>query len=291
MFEKEMFETLEKITDKPVLYEAYTTKTLWNDPYISQKMLSLHLDPKAELATRNHDFIEKSVNWMCNRFSIGEHMKICDFGCGPGIYTSMFAERGADVTGVDFSETSIRYARKNAKEKDLNIDYLCQDYLEFPTDKKFNLLTMIYCDFCVLNDKQRKILLSIFYQVLENDGAIVLDVYSMNHFNATTEKASFEKSSENDFWSNFWAEKPYFCFSNTFKYEGSSVFLDKYTVVEEDRIREIYNWIRCYQIESLKKEFEENGLRITEQYANVAGEADNQSDASVIAIVAEKINS
>ena len=58
------------------------------------------------------------------------------------------AEKGASVTGVDFSERSIRYARESAAEKNLDIDYINMNYLDFRTDVQFDLITMIYCDFC-----------------------------------------------------------------------------------------------------------------------------------------------
>ena len=74
---------------------------------------------------------------------------------GPGLYTSSFAKRGkAKVTGIDFSSNSIKYARQTAEKEELKIDYICQNYLEFNTDKKFDLITMIMCDFCALSPEQ-----------------------------------------------------------------------------------------------------------------------------------------
>jgi 2-polyprenyl-3-methyl-5-hydroxy-6-metoxy-1,4-benzoquinol methylase len=40
---------------------------------------------------------------------VDESTEIADFGCGPGLYTEKLAERGATVTGIDFSENSIRH--------------------------------------------------------------------------------------------------------------------------------------------------------------------------------------
>ncbi|HEY5526989.1 MAG TPA: methyltransferase domain-containing protein [Candidatus Anoxymicrobiaceae bacterium] len=43
-------------------------------------------------------------------------MKVLDAGCGVGRWTIMFAERGADVTGVDISEEMLKVAGKRAEE-------------------------------------------------------------------------------------------------------------------------------------------------------------------------------
>jgi ubiquinone/menaquinone biosynthesis C-methylase UbiE len=42
--------------------------------------------------------------------------KILDLGCGPGIYTRILVDKGADVKGIDFSEKEIEIARKEVPE-------------------------------------------------------------------------------------------------------------------------------------------------------------------------------
>lgn len=282
-----LFSALEEINKKPKPYENYTAMDLWNDPYVSKKMLEAHLDPDFEPASRKKEFIDKSVAWMTKRFDINHKTKICDFGCGPGLYTTPFALLGADVTGVDFSERSIQYARKVADEKNLNINYVLKDYLDFSSDKMFDLITMIYCDFCALSPEQRKMILNKFYKLLNDGGSIFMDVYSLHHFNSSKEMMTYDRSSKKDFWSDFWSDKPYFVFNTTFKYEVEKVILGKYIILEKDRDREIFNWLQCYSLDSLKNELQENGFEIVEHYSNVAGEP-YKTDSMEIAVVARK---
>lgn len=282
--DKEMFEKLEKTGQRPGPYEFYTAELLWNDEYVSKKMLEFHLNENVDPASRNKTFLDKSASWIISRFNIGTDTKICDFGCGPGLYTAPFAEKGAHVTGIDFSTRSIQYAKDCARSKNLNIDYILQNYLNFTTDKRFDLITLIYEDFCPLSPEQRKSLLGIFHDCLENDGAVLLDVLSMNHFNETNEKSTFEYSPDNGFWS----PHPYYEFCNTFKYQEEKVVLYKYTVVEKTQTREIFNWLQSYSLESLKKEFQDNGFDIVEYYSDVTG-APYKSDSKDIAIIAKKI--
>lgn len=278
-----LFKSLNAINQRPPVFSSYTTPELWNDPYLSKQMLALHLNPDAELASRNQAFIEKSVDFICQRFNVTDSSKICDFGCGPGLYTSRLAKKGAQVTGIDFSERSIAHAKQVSDEENLNINYVLADYLQYETENKYNLITMIYCDYCVLNPKQRKLMLDKFYQLLSNDGAIFMDVYSLSHFNNSKEQASANYSPGNDFWS----EAPYFALLNNFKYEEEKVLLDKWTVLEENRHREIFNWLQCYSVASLKAEFKASGLEIIETYANVSGEASSDKSTE-IALVAKR---
>ncbi|WP_222842181.1 class I SAM-dependent methyltransferase [Endozoicomonas montiporae] len=66
-------------------------------------MLECHLNESIDISSRNHEFINRSVDWIVSHFGIDSNTSIIDFGCGPGLYTSLFAKHKANVTGVDFS--------------------------------------------------------------------------------------------------------------------------------------------------------------------------------------------
>ena len=83
-----IFMMLEKINQKPKAYESYTTPELWCDPYISKQMLSYHLSEDTDLASRKESLINRSVEWISSYFKIGKRFRMCDFGCGPGLYTT-----------------------------------------------------------------------------------------------------------------------------------------------------------------------------------------------------------
>jgi 2-polyprenyl-3-methyl-5-hydroxy-6-metoxy-1,4-benzoquinol methylase len=262
-----MFAELENITHRPEPFEFYTAADLWTDEHTSKQMLAYHLNPEIDVASRRKEFIERSVSWIASHFHIGPGTKVADFGCGPGLYTTRLAKLGASVTGVDFSKNSIEYARKVAADAQLNIQYVNQNYLDFETEDRFDLVTMIMCDFCALGPPQRQQMLNIFPRVLKPGGAILLDVYSLKAFEQREEAASYGPN----LLDGFWSPRRYYGFLNTFKYEEAKVILDKYTIVKADRTRTVYNWLQYFSAESLKKEFEEAGLAVESRYADVAG--------------------
>ncbi len=278
-----MFETLKKINHKPELFEFYSAETLWNNQHTSKQMLEYHLNESLDMASRNKVFIETSVEWLVSKFNIGSGTMVCDFGCGPGLYTTRLAERGASVTGVDFSANSLQYARETAGKKSLEVEYIVQNYLDFKTDKTYDLITMIMCDFCALSLEQRKKLLSTFSNCLSDTGSLVLDVYSLKTYEQREETTIYEHQQLNGFWS----DSDYYGFVNTFKYDEEKVVLDKYTIIEADRNWEVYNWLQYFSLDTLKSEFAENGFRIEEIYSDISGTPYN-SDSVEIAIVAKK---
>jgi len=264
-----MFRELEAINLRPEPFQFYTAQELWTDEHTSKRMLEFHLNESIDVSSRNKDFIDRSVKWIVLHFGVNTGTSIADFGCGPGLYTIRLAEKGTDVTGIDFSERSIEYAREIAAQRGLNIDYVQQDYLEFDTEKRFDLIIMIMCDYCALSPAQRKQMVYKFHQLLKTGGSVLLDVYSLNAFNEREEVAIYEYN----LLDGFWSPEGYYGFLNTFKYEGENVILDKYTIVEKARTRVVYNWLQCFSQDSIKKEFEVAGFKVEEFYSDVAGTA------------------
>lgn len=277
-----MFNQLQKINQRPEPFSVYTAEELWTDPYTSQQMLQYHLNEDVELASRSKSTIEKTVAWLQQRFNIGNTTHIADFGCGPGLYSSRLAELGARVTGIDFSANSIDYARGEAEKQNLDIDYRRLNYLDFVSNERFDLICMIFCDFCALSPDQRQQLLGIFHRHLADGGALFLDVWSLAAYAEREEQAIYELNQLHGFWS----AKDYYGFVNTFKYDNEKVVLDKYSLFEADRTRTIYNWLQYYSLESLTTEFADNGFNILESYADTTG-APLQEDSPAMAVVAK----
>jgi cyclopropane fatty-acyl-phospholipid synthase-like methyltransferase len=278
-----MFEELESINTRPKPFEFYTASDLWTDDHTSKKMLSFHLNEEIDVSSRNAAFIDRSVEWIVSHFNIGAGTKIADFGCGPGLYATRLSQRQADVTGVDFSKRSIQHAQEVASLKGLSIQYVNQNYLEFESDDRFQLMLMIMCDFCALSPNQRKQMLSKFHALLESGGSVLLDVYSLTAFERREETAKHEAN----LLDGFWSPNKYYGFLNTFKYKEEKVILDKFTIVEATRTRTIYNWLQYFTPETLEKELMECGFAVEEFYSDVSGSPYN-SESTEFAVIAKK---
>ena len=279
-----MFNDLKEINSQPKPFQFYTADELWTNEHTSKKMLEYHLNESIDVSSRKMSFIERSVKWIVSHFNVNNKTEIADFGCGPSLYTTRLAENGAVVTGIDFSKNSIEFAKQAAESKGLNINYFITNYLEFDSKSRFDLITMIMCDFCALSPEQRKIMLSKFYDYLKPDGSVLLDVYSLNAFKIKEESAAYELNHLN----NFWSPEDYYCFVNIFKYDEEKVTLDKYTIIEESQKRIVYNWYQYFSPDTLRKEFEANGFSIKGVYSDVAGTKYDLESAE-FAVVAEKI--
>ena len=80
-----MFNELREINEKPKPFEFYTAAELWTNEYTAKQMLQFHLNEDVDAASRNKEFINRSVEWIIDNFKVNENTKLTDFGCGPGL--------------------------------------------------------------------------------------------------------------------------------------------------------------------------------------------------------------
>jgi 2-polyprenyl-3-methyl-5-hydroxy-6-metoxy-1,4-benzoquinol methylase len=282
--EDRMFPRLEEINRRPMPFEFYTASELWTDEHTSEQMLTFHLNENIDVASRKAAFIDRSADWIVSRFGVSNDTSIADFGCGPGLYAARLARKQAKVTGIDFSKRSLQYAVEDAERNGLSIRYVNANYLEFETEDRFDLILMIMCDFCALSPRQRSQMLAKFYKLLKPSGYVLLDVYSLVSFEQREETAEYELN----LLDGFWSPNKYYGFLNTFKYEEEKVVLDKYTVVEADRLRTVYNWLQHFDPDQVNVEFAESGFKVEELYSDVAGSVFD-AKAGEFAVVARKL--
>jgi SAM-dependent methyltransferase len=158
-----------------------------------------------------------------------------------------------------------------------------QNYLDFETQERFDLVLMIMCDFSALSPTQRKEILGIFRRILKPGGSVLLDVYSLAAFDLREEAVTYEVNLLNGFWS----PNKYYGFLNTFKYDEEKVTLDKYTIIESERTRTVYNWLQYFTPKDLEVEFRDAEFSVKELFSDVMGTPYNRS-SSEFAVIAMK---
>ena len=237
-----------KITDiiektiKPEIYEKGSS-FMWTDEHISEQLLNIHLNPDIDLASRKLSTITKTANWILSTQKEKGLLNILDLGCGPGLYSEIFAKKGHNVTGIDISKHSIEYAKKSAADKKFNITYHCANYLNIELEpNKYDLVVLIYTDFGVLNPKERDILLSLIYRVLKQDGTFIFDVLKDNTLKKRLSPKNWEVAN-----SGFWRASPYIALSESFLYESNKVILFQHIIVDSyDNIETYRFWTHFF---------------------------------------------
>ena len=278
-----MFALLNKFATRPEVFSEYTALALWNDPHVSRQMLRFHLDPTTDLASRRPETMDACVAWLDQLLTL-RGKRVCDLGCGPGLYTSRFSELGAQVTGIDFSETSLAHARAEVKTAGRDITYVQADYTKTRLPAETDLFTLIFCDFCALSTGQRRGLLHEVHAALNPGGHFVLDVRSMREFETYEEGDLIEFR----LMDGFWSANDYLGLKKSFKYPSEKVSLDRYLIIEADEQRQIYNWLQYFSEETLATELRAAGFELEATAGSLAGEP-LQEDSDLIGVIVRAI--
>ena len=276
-------ELIKKLSDKPRLYEKGTS-VMWTDPYISTQLLNLHINPENDVASRSQVKIERITNWILEQTD-NPGMKILDLGCGPGLYAELLAQKGHSVTGVDFSENSIQYATRQAKEKKLNIEYLEKNYLELDFENEFDLVILIYLDFCVLLPQEREKVLENIYRALKKGGLFICDVVNERNIEQKTISQSWEVQE-----SGFWKNTPFIALTNGYHYPEAKVLANQHIIISNNNSVDTYIfWTHYYEKEDMFEILESKGFKNIRNFENLLPESsDCWNGGNVTFYVSEK---
>lgn len=100
--------------------------------------------------------------------------KLCILGCGRGYDAVMFAQKGFDVTAVDFAPSAIQAVQELADEADVFVKTVETDIFSLRTefDNTFEYIIEQTC-FCAINPSRRKDYEKLVKQILEPFGKLI----------------------------------------------------------------------------------------------------------------------
>ncbi|WP_271002047.1 class I SAM-dependent methyltransferase [Listeria seeligeri] len=260
--------TLEKLLSNlknPELY-AKSEAEFWIDPYISEQLLKAHLNQNFDGASRNIAFIEKSINWISKVAPASNFENVIDLGCGLGLYAERLAKQNYAVTALDFSENSIKYAKKAAKKHNLTIDYRVQNYLTWQEPEKYDLALLIYCDYGALSFSERQQLLKNIYDSLKSGGKLVLDVFSIAKLAQFQIGNNWEYHEKDGFWS---AGKHGTMARN--QIYADDITLEQTILLKDDNVTVFNIWHQYFTLEKIKSELEIANFKILNCFGDISG--------------------
>ncbi len=105
-----------------------------------------------------------------------EGINCIDIGCGGGILSERLKRLGANVTGIDASQSSINVAKEHAIKSRLEIYYKCistSKFIELEKEKVINKFDLVVASEVIEHVKNRKSFLSDISKLCRRGGLIV----------------------------------------------------------------------------------------------------------------------
>ncbi len=171
--------------------------------------MNSRLTEKGEIVRKGYDKLAKEYHAdrhiFDNRRELEEFVsllprnaKVLDIGCGAAVpFIKFLSEYGFDVTGIDFSQSMLRLARRNVPEANL----VKQDVTRLGLRaNSFHGLTSSYCIIHIPREKHSSLFQS-FHRILRPEGIILISL-GYSEWEGTDEYYGV-----NMFWSHYSPEK------------------------------------------------------------------------------------
>lgn len=240
-------------------YSKTTTVDFWTDSYIAKNLLEAHLNPNIDAASRKPLTIKLTVDFISK--ILPKDKTICDFGCGPGLYTDKLQRKGYTVTGIDISEQSLNYARSQNKY----VQYKYMNYTERALPMKVDFIQMIYCDFGVLSPYAQLHTLNNIKESLKPNGLFFFDVCSEHYYINTEESESIETQTD-----GFYQKGTVEVTDTTKKFDDIKLIMRHVKIVGEET-KNFYFYDRCYSKKDMTDYLELNGFEVLDIYSDTCG--------------------
>jgi SAM-dependent methyltransferase len=169
---------------------------------------------------------------------------------------------------MDFSQTSISYARNISRKKNLPIHYYLQSYLTLDLAQQFDVITLIYYDFAVLSAKNRAELLKRIYRALTPGGILIFDVLTKNHYSGNIEEYKRWEYAEK----SFFCPKPHLRLESFYIYDEQNTFCTQHILITEYDVKYINIWEHVFTKDELECDLRDAGFSSYTFYGNACGE-------------------
>lgn len=245
----------------------------WTETFFGKYYLKTHYPVLTEEKNKNQaDFIDSVLG-------LTKNAKILDIPCGHGRHSILLAEKGYNITGVDFSEEFINIAKEKSSHLN-NIEFILKDMRKIDYENEFDGIISMFTSFGYFSEKENLELLQKLIRSLKKGGRILID--TINREWAVKNIGKLSRS-----WLVYPEDNITFLASNTFNVFTGKMKSEQIIIENGEKFEQEQD-IRLYTYTELKTLLGLCGARIIDSYGNFDYE-DYSATSDNMIIIAEKI--
>lgn len=121
----------------------------------------------------------KETEFMIEYFNLTPDKKVLDLMCGYGRHAIALASKGIEVTAVDNLSDYIDEIKETAAKKQLPLNAIKSDVMQFTTDDKYDLVICMGNSFNFFSPEEADKLLTKIYSFLNPNGQLLIHTWSV----------------------------------------------------------------------------------------------------------------
>ena len=228
---------------------------------------------------------QSQVDFLWEILQLDGKERVLDLACGFGRHSVELASRGCKVVGVDITPEYVEEARKQAKEKGLNAEFICADLRDLRYRDEFDVVLNL-ADGAIgyLEDDYENLkIFDLISSALKLGGKHVMDVcnggYASRHFPSRHWVFGQHSLSLADF---EWDERRSLMFYGGLEFKYGEIFT---------RPEEIHsNPTRLYNLQELSEIFQKRGMVIRKAFADFEPTVPASDNTFQIQVFSQKTN-
>lgn len=240
------------------MIESDIKKTNSGDPQWYKKIWGLDIQEMSWV-----EQTESQVDFLWDILQLDGRERVLDLACGFGRHSLELASRGCKVVGVDITPEYVEEARKQAKERGIDAEFICADLRDLRYRDEFDIaLNLADGAIGYLEDENENLkIFDLIASALKPGGKHVMDVcnggYAARHFPSRNWVFGNQSLSLADF---EWDEQ------RSRMFYGGIEFKYGETLTRPEEIRS--NPTRLYNLQELSEIFQRRGMQIQKAFGN-----------------------
>ena len=207
---------------------------------------------------------------------------VVELGCGTGKMTRLLADAGYDMVGVDNSAEMLEIAGERQEEEERNdILYLLQDMRELELFGNIRAIVSV-CDSMnyILEPEDLKKVFELVKEYLAEDGVFIFDLNTVHKYRDLMGECTISENREESsfIWENYF-------------YEDQDINEYMLTIFRKQADSELYerteeaHYQRAYDMDTLKRLIEKNGLALVSFLEEDMKQMPNETSERIYVIV------
>lgn len=242
----------------------------WHDPAFSERMLREHLDESHGAASRVAAERALQLDWLWSKLALRPGVRLLDVTCGPGLYAVELAQRGVQVTGIDFGPAAIRYARQLALDQGVagHCHFVEQDARQMDyAGADFDAALLLYGQLAVFPRLEARDLLTRVAQALRPGGRLCLELLHQDKVDKKDSAWWFTDDA------GLWGDTPFLHLGERFWLADEELSIERYHILSLDtgHLSEIHLCDQTYSVTTMTHLLHQTGFGRVNVYENWDG--------------------
>lgn len=199
--------------------------------------------------------------------------RILDIACGRGRHSIYLNKKGYDVTGIDLSEQSIKYAQQFEQK---HLHFFVHDMRKLAFINYFDIAMNLFTSFGYFEtEKEHVSALKSFRKGIKHDGTLVIDYFNTHKIikNLTQQETKTVEGIE----------------FHLHKFVADGKIIKHINFEHRNKAFAFEERVQAFQLEDFKRMLEKSGLQISETFGSYALEPFDEIKSDRLILICKKV--